>query len=36
MATFKRVGAIGSPKGEFLEGMARNRYSADFAHFETA
>jgi error-prone DNA polymerase len=31
MATFKRVGTIGSFKDEFLEGMARNGYSAEFA-----
>ena len=31
MATFKRVGTIGSFKDEFLAGMAKNGYSAEFA-----
>ena len=31
MATFKRVGTIHTFKEEFLAGMARNRYSAEFA-----
>ena len=31
MATFKRVGTIHSFKDDFLGGMARNGYSADFA-----
>jgi error-prone DNA polymerase len=31
MATFKRVGTIHTFKKEFLEGMERNGYSADFA-----
>jgi error-prone DNA polymerase len=31
MATFKRVGTIGTFEAEFMEGMTRHGYSADFA-----